>query len=55
MTALVGATIHTVSGADIPGGTVIVRGGKIAAVGQGIAVPAGAKIVDLSAGTSTPR
>ncbi len=47
MTALVGATIHTVSGADIPGGTVIVRGGKIAAVGQGIAVPPGAKTVDL--------
>jgi imidazolonepropionase-like amidohydrolase len=48
VTALVGATIHTVSGADIPNGVVLMRGGKIAAVGAGVAVPPGAARVDLS-------
>jgi hypothetical protein len=48
VTALVGATVHTVSGADIPNGVVLVRGGKIAAVGAGLSVPADATRVDLS-------
>jgi imidazolonepropionase-like amidohydrolase len=45
-TAIVGGTVHTVSGADIVGGTVLIRGGKIEAVGAGIAVPADALVVD---------
>lgn len=45
-TAIVGGTVHTVSGADIAGGTVILRGGKIEAVGVGLAVPADALVVD---------
>jgi imidazolonepropionase-like amidohydrolase len=48
VTALVGATVHTVSGAAIPDGVVLIRGGKIAAAGAGVAVPAGATRVDLS-------
>lgn len=37
--AIVGATIHTVSGAKIEGGTVLVEDGKIKAVGTSVAVP----------------
>jgi len=48
VTAFTGATIHTVSGADIPDAVLLVRGGKIAAVGAGIPVPAGATRVDLA-------
>src|SRR5262249_22761026 len=48
VTALVGATVHTVGGADIANGTVLIRGGKIAAVGAGVSVPTGATRVDLS-------
>jgi imidazolonepropionase-like amidohydrolase len=45
--AIVGATVHTVSGPDIPNGTVLLRNGKIAAVGPSVEVPAGAKTVDV--------
>ncbi len=44
--AIRGGTVHTVSGPDIPNGTVVVRNGKIAAVGPGVSVPAGARTVD---------
>ena len=43
--AIVGATVHTASGADVPNGTVVVRDGKIASVGAGVA-PAGVPVVD---------
>lgn len=43
--AIVGATIHAVSGPDIPNGTLIVEDGHIKAVGRGIAVPKGAFVV----------
>jgi imidazolonepropionase-like amidohydrolase len=39
--------IVTVAGADIPGGDILVRDGKIAAVGKGLAEP-GAEVVDLA-------
>jgi imidazolonepropionase-like amidohydrolase len=45
--ALTGATVHTVSGPDIPNGTVIVRDGRIVEVGAGAAVPQGAQVVRL--------
>ncbi len=45
--AIVGATVHTVSGPDILNGTVLLRDGKIAAVGASVEVPAGAKTVDV--------
>jgi imidazolonepropionase-like amidohydrolase len=44
--AIVGATVHPVSGPDIPDGTVVFRDGKITAVGAAVEVPAGAKTVD---------
>jgi len=44
--AITGARIVTVSGAEIPRGTVVVRGGLIAAVGANVAAPADARIID---------
>src|SRR5262249_2738192 len=46
--AFTGGTVHPVSGPDIPNGTVVVDGTKITAVGAGIAVPGGAKVVDCT-------
>jgi imidazolonepropionase-like amidohydrolase len=44
--SIVGATIHPVSGPDIPAGTVVVRDGKIVSVSPGAAPAAGAPVVD---------
>ncbi|MGH9942251.1 MAG: amidohydrolase family protein [Pyrinomonadaceae bacterium] len=41
-----GARIVTVSGADIENGSVVVRDGKIEAVGQTVRVPSGAQAID---------
>lgn len=41
-----GGTVIPVDGAPIPNGTVVIRGGKIVAVGSNVAVPSGAEIVD---------
>jgi imidazolonepropionase-like amidohydrolase len=50
VTALVGATVHPVSGPAIPDGTVLVAGGRIAAVGRSseVQIPAGAEVVSLA-------
>ena len=42
-----GGTILTGTGTSIPGGVLLVKDGKILAVGAGVRVPAGARIVDL--------
>lgn len=44
--AITHAKIFTVSGAPIDDGTLVIRDGKIAAVGANVAVPAGAEIID---------
>ena len=44
--AVVGATIHTVSGKTIENGTLLVRNGKVVAVGSKVNVPAQAITVD---------
>lgn len=44
--SIVGATIHTASGPDIPDGTIVVRDGKIVSVAAGVAAPADAPVVD---------
>jgi len=44
--ALVGGTVHPVSGPTLNGATVIVRGGRIAAIGRNIPVPADAHRID---------
>jgi imidazolonepropionase-like amidohydrolase len=45
--ALVGGTVHPVSAPDIANGTVVIRDGKIAAVGANVPIPADAKTVDV--------
>src|SRR6185295_17946831 len=44
--AIRNARIVTVSGADIENGTVLIRDGKIEAVGTNVNVPAGAQMID---------
>lgn len=44
--AITGATVVPVTGPTIPNGTVVIRAGKIAAVGANVAVPAGATVID---------
>jgi imidazolonepropionase-like amidohydrolase len=44
--AITGGTVHTVSGADIQNGTVIVRNGLIEAVGANVAIPSDAAVID---------
>ena len=40
------ATVHTMAGADIANGSVLVRDGKIAGVGQNLSAPAGTQVID---------
>lgn len=42
-----GGTVHTISGATIDGGSVLVRNGKIVAVGKNLTAPEGYKIIDV--------
>lgn len=44
--AITHAKIFTLAGAPIDDGTLIIKDGKIAAIGEGIAVPADAKVID---------
>ena len=46
LVAITNATIMTASKGTIPKGTIIIRDGKIAAVGADVAVPAGARVID---------
>ena len=42
-----GATVHTVSGADIPDGSVLVKDGRIAEVGAKLVAPKGVRVIDV--------
>ena len=44
--AIVGAKIYSISGPPIENGTVIIRDGKIAAVGRDVAAPSDAQVID---------
>jgi imidazolonepropionase-like amidohydrolase len=44
--AITHAKIFTLAGAPIEDGTVVIHGGKISAVGAGVAIPAGAQVID---------
>ncbi len=46
--ALVGGTVHTVCGPDIPGGTVLLADGKIVAVGQEVSLPPNVLRIDVA-------
>lgn len=48
ITALTGATVHTVEGDPIEDGIVVIEGRDIKAVGAGIEIPDGAEVIDLS-------
>jgi imidazolonepropionase-like amidohydrolase len=52
--AITGATIHPVSGPKIEHGTILIRGGKIVALGPDVAVPADAQRVDGTGKVVTP-
>ena len=52
--ALRGATILTITKGTIPNGTILLRDGKIAAIGANVDVPAGAEVVDVSGRFITP-
>ncbi len=43
-----GATIHTVSGAAIEGGSILIKDGKIAEIAKSITVPEGSQVVEAS-------
>src|SRR5256885_7584617 len=52
--AIAGGTVYPVSGPKIEHATVLIRDGRIAAVGTNVAVPAGATRVDASGKWVTP-
>ncbi len=52
--AIRGGTVVTVSGAEIPNGTVVISGGKITAVGANVQVPANAQVIDAKGLTVYP-
>ena len=52
--AITGGTVYPVSGPAIPGGTVLMRDGRIAAVGPAVAIPADAQRIDATGKIVTP-
>lgn len=46
--AIRGAKIHTLAGPPIENGTVVIRGGRIAAVGANVSMPRGAEVIDAT-------
>src|SRR5262245_13029906 len=54
ITALVGADVYTVTRGVVRGGTVLVQDGKILNVGQDVAVPPGATVIDAAGKIVTP-
>jgi len=52
--AITGGTVYPVSGPKIPNGTVLIRDGRIAAVGANVEIPAGAVRVEASGKWVTP-
>jgi imidazolonepropionase-like amidohydrolase len=52
--AITNATIHPVTSATIERGTIVIRNGKIEAVGANVTVPAGARTVDAAGGHVYP-
>src|SRR5687768_11203686 len=52
--AITNARVHTISGAIIDNGTVLIRDGRIAAVGAAVAIPAGTRVIDATGKIVTP-
>ena len=53
-TAITGGTVHTVSGPRLENATVLVRDGRILAVGTDVEIPAGARRIDATGKWVTP-
>ena len=54
MLAITNAKVYTIANGVIDGGTVLVDGGKIVAVGKGLTVPTSAEVIDAKGMTLTP-
>jgi imidazolonepropionase-like amidohydrolase len=52
--AITNGEVHTVSGPVIRGGTVVIEGGIIRAVGRDVLIPAGARVIDARGKVVTP-
>jgi imidazolonepropionase-like amidohydrolase len=52
--AITGGKVYPVSGSPIENGTVLIRDGKIVAVGRNVAIPAGAQQIDATGKWVTP-
>src|SRR5437588_11805715 len=52
--AITGGTVYRVSGAPLEHGTVVMRDGRITAVGAGVAIPADAQRIDAAGKFVTP-
>jgi imidazolonepropionase-like amidohydrolase len=52
--AITGGTVYPISGPRIPNGTVVMRDGRIVAVGANVTIPAGARRIDARGKTVTP-
>ncbi len=52
--AITGGTVYPVSGPKIEKGTVLIQDGKIVAVGAGISIPGGARVIDAKGKWVTP-
>lgn len=52
--AITNAEIHTVSGEVISGGTIIMNGGRISAIGTSVPIPGGARTIDGTGKIVTP-
>ena len=53
--AIINATVVIGDGgAPIPGGTVVVRAGKVVSAGTTVAIPAGMRVIDAKGGWVTP-
>lgn len=53
-TAITNARIHTISGPTIENGTIVIRDGRIAAVGADVEVPENARVIDGTGKVVTP-
>src|SRR5262245_34785611 len=54
ITAVVGAEIHTVTKRVVKNGVILIQDGKILKVGEGLAVPEGATVIDAKGKVVTP-
>lgn len=52
--ALAGGLVFPISSEPVPGGTVLIVDGRIAAVGVDVAIPAGAEVVDVTGSVVMP-